>query len=85
MTDTPLKTFDEWTRRGHPKELEAEAVKELKAVYGGQIRVDVKCVDRRKEFRAADIAALGLDTRCRWYACKTGEHPAHKRCENKKP
>jgi len=42
------------------------------------------CVDRDRELTAGEIAALGLDTRCRWFACKTGEHKAHRQCQRKR-
>lgn len=39
------------------------------------------CADRDRELLASDVARLGLDIRKRWYACSTGEHPAHCRCK----
>ena len=38
------------------------------------------CQDISRILLAGEVAALGLDTRRRWYACTTGEHPAHCRC-----
>lgn len=40
----------------------------------------VSCVDTGTELLAGRAAELGLDTRCRWFACKTGEHVAHRSC-----
>ncbi len=41
------------------------------------------CVDFDTPLLAGRVAELGLDTRCQWFACKTGEHPAHKNCNQK--
>jgi hypothetical protein len=40
-----------------------------------------KCIDWSRELLAGEVAAAGLDTRKRWYACKTGEHGPHCWCK----
>lgn len=37
-----------------------------------------------RELLAGEVAALKLDTRCRWLECTTGEHPPHKLCSKGK-
>ncbi len=38
------------------------------------------CIDRSRELLAGQIVALGLDPRCRYCVCSTGEHVAHRLC-----
>ncbi len=42
------------------------------------------CIDRSKVLRAGEAAALGLDVRCCWCVCSTGQHVAHKLCSKGK-
>lgn len=46
-------------------------------------RKTTSCIDYDRELPAGRIAALGLNPVAEYYACKTGEHVGHKKCEKR--